>query len=146
MSKMVVEWIELFWWRFFCVELALCIITCVMWLLDPITYIRKSLGVSRDMANTCKPLLWEQANVVSCVYGILFAFILFSQPYHILERQRIMLWLATVMTIGDLGIIIIAVVSFNSAASRNIVAMKIGMATIFGTIRSQYVLANCEYL
>ena len=143
---MSTTWIPKYWWWFFTVELCLCMCTCLIWFANPAKYIQGTLGVTEVVAVLVGPLLWEQANVVICVYVIFLAFVLYSHPYNIPERVRTLTWLAMVMTIGDIGVIVLTLLSWHSNVSYMLVIPKLVLAALFGAIRTLYVLEHQHHI
>jgi hypothetical protein len=142
----MILWINELWWWFFALELWIYYITCIMWILYSDDYIRGSLATSSTIAKVCRPLLWEQANIMCCMYCLFMGFLLYTDPYDRMERIRTFTWLAISMTVNDILTAMITLLSWRSLVSHDIMMPKLLVSTTFGIIRSQYILANHIYI
>ncbi len=124
-----------FWRRLFLVELPLVLSALGLWLAAPTTYLRDTVGIAQPGPPEVLLLRLYAGTVGSLVLGF-YGWLLLQRSVHLPTFRAFQVCLG----VGDLAIFAAGVAHWPATDRHDLLAVQMGMAALWGVVRSVYVL------
>ncbi len=127
------------WRAVFSLELPLVAITLALWLAAPETYLRDTVGIAQPGAAEVLLLRLYAGTVASLVFGF-YAWMLAQSRVHGPTFRAFQVCLG----VGDVALVAASLAHWSHAAQHTMLATQIAMATLWGVVRTVFLLRRAD--